>query len=92
MKWQGANLRELSGEEFSAYGVSQADGGVALSSVVPGSPAAKAGFRDGDLIQAVNGRQVANIQQFRRVIGRSKGTVTLTVVRNQAAIEVKVTL
>jgi hypothetical protein len=92
MNWLGATLSNLSGEEFSAYGVSKADGGVALSGVSKGSPAAKAGLLDGDLIQAANGRKTVNTKQFNRVIAEAKGSVKLKVVRNQQEIELKVSL
>ncbi|VGO19712.1 PDZ domain-containing protein [Pontiella sulfatireligans] len=92
MTWLGVTLTELSGEAFSAYGVSKIDGGVALSGVTKGSPAAKAGLLDGDLIQAVNGRNTPNATQFNKVIRRVKGTVTLKVVRNQQEIDLKVSL
>jgi hypothetical protein len=92
MTWLGATLTELSGEAFSAYGVSKIDGGVALSDVTKNSPAAKAGLLDGDLIQAVNGRNTPNVTQFNKVIRKVKGSVTLKVVRNQQEIEVKVSL
>ena len=92
MQWLGATLNELSGEEFSAYGVSRQDGGVAFSGVVPGSAAAKAGFQDGDLVQAVDGRKTVNIRQFNRVIRGATGTVKFSVVRNQQLTEVEVSL
>lgn len=91
MQWLGATLSDLSGQDFSAYGVSQADGGVAFSGVVPGSPAAIAGFLNGDLIQAVNGGKTVNTNQFKKLITDAKGTLLLKVVRNQQVIELKVT-
>jgi S1-C subfamily serine protease len=92
MTWMGVTLTELTGEAFSAYGVSKIDGGVALSDVTKDSPAAKAGLLEGDLIQAVNGRNTPNMTQFNKVIRKANGTVTLKVVRNQQETEVKVTL
>ncbi|TWU44224.1 serine endoprotease [Novipirellula aureliae] len=90
--WLGASLRDLSGEEFSAYGVSKEEGGVALSEVRPRSAAAKAGLLDGDLIQGVNDRKITNLRQFNRLVNAASGTVVLKVVRNQQEIEVKVAL
>lgn len=88
--WLGATLSNLSGEEFSAYGVSKDEGGVAVLSVVKRSEATTAGLLKGDLIQGVNGRATANIGQFIRAVRRANGTLTLKVVRNQKEIEVKV--
>ncbi|MEI6892644.1 MAG: hypothetical protein V5783_10785 [Pontiella sp.] len=92
MTWLGAMLSDLSGEEFSAYGVSKADGGVVFSGVGKGTVAANVGFKDGDLIRAMDGRKTPNIKQFNRTVRRAKGTSTLKVVRNQQEIEVKVSL
>ena len=92
MQWLGATLTELSGVEFSAYGVSQEDGGVALSDIDPLLQAAKVGLQNGDLIQAVNDRKTANIKQFNRIIAKAKGTILLKVVRNQQVLELEIAL
>ena len=92
MQWLGASLSDLTGQDFSAYGVNKADGGVALSGVAPGSPAAQAGFLNGDLIQAVNDGKTENTTQFKKLIADATGTLLLKVVRNQQVIELKVTL
>lgn len=42
--------------------------GVYLSGVVPGSPAAKAGFREGDLIFSINGRPVNSCVALRKLV------------------------
>ncbi|MEW4561808.1 PDZ domain-containing protein [Bremerella sp. JC770] len=89
MTWQGASLSDLSGEQFSAYGVSQEEGGVAIVRVEAGSNAAKAGLKKGDLIQAVDGRSIQNIREFRRVTRRSAGTQALKIIRNQQEVELK---
>ncbi|MDP4879471.1 MAG: right-handed parallel beta-helix repeat-containing protein, partial [Opitutales bacterium] len=67
-KWLGVTLSALTGEEFSAYGVSQEDGGVAISGIKPGSAASKAGFEEGDLIQGIDGRKIVTLKHFNRVI------------------------
>jgi hypothetical protein len=92
MKWQGVSLSALTGEEFSAYGVSKEDGGVALSGVSSATAAAKLGFREGDLIQGINGRKIVTLRHFQRVIRRAKGMVTFQVVRDQQVIELKANL
>lgn len=92
VKWQGVSLSALTGEQFSAYGVSQEDGGVALSEVKPASAAAKLGFREGDLIQGINGRKIVTMKHFQRVIRRTKGAVTFHLVRDQQVMELKANL
>ncbi|QDT08268.1 hypothetical protein K239x_02050 [Planctomycetes bacterium K23_9] len=90
MTWLGATLSDLSGEEFSAFGVSKDEGGVAVMKVMKRSEAATAGLQKGDLIQGVNGHATVDVKQFNRVVRRADGTLKLKVVRNQQEIEVKV--
>ena len=50
------------------------DSGVILSDVIPGGPAAKAGLRTGDLVQALDGKPMENGRQFRiNVYARGAG-------------------
>ena len=91
-KWMGATLVELTGEEFSAFGVAKEEGGVAVTDLSVISPAAKAGLKEGDLIQAVGGRKTVDVKQFKKVIAGASGEVKLKVVRDQQIIEVKAKL
>jgi len=78
--WMGATVAALSGEEFSAFGVSKDAGGVHLVAVPPGSGAAKAGFKERDLIQRVNGTAVASIADLSdKTKDRSKALVIMFV-------------
>lgn len=98
--WLGAVVRDLEGDEFSAYGVSKADGGVVLADVAPNSLAAKAGLKKDDLIQAVGGESVATTKRLlnlvvdsarnRRVTNSGESHDVLKVVRDQKTIQVTV--
>ena len=89
--WLGATLKDLSGESFSAYGVSREAGGIALDRVPKGSAAARAGLQIGDLIQGVNGKPVSNTSQlFKALSGIESGSLNLNVVRNQQVVELVV--
>jgi S1-C subfamily serine protease len=59
-------------------------GGAEVTQVQPGSPAATAGLRAGDLVTAINGKKMASTQQFIETVdGYSPGqTITLTVKRD----------
>ncbi len=89
--WMGAKLTDLKGTDFSAYGVSKEEGGVALMNVPPNSTAAKAGLLTGDLIQGVNGQSVSEIRQLSQTLKRlNTAKLTLKVVRNQKLTELEV--
>ena len=69
---------------------------VVISSVVEGSPAAKAGLKEGDLITAVDGETVTDPETFVEIISdHDQGDeITLTIYRNgeTEAVEIDVTL
>lgn len=102
MVWLGATLRDLKGDEFSAFGVSKEAGGVAVAQVPKATVADKAGLQKGDLIQSINEKKVANTADlFPMVVdfaihpnaknpeGRNSGQTefTLNVIRNQKPIQ-----
>lgn len=90
--WLGATLKDLKGEEFSAFGVSKEAGGVALTDVPTASAADEAGLQIGDLIQGVNQTAVSNAEQlFRRLADIKSEALKLKVVRNQKTVELSAT-
>lgn len=68
--------------------------GVVVVSVVPMSPAAKAGFEKGDVIISVNGVKVTDVTHFRYLLHKNEIGDTITIVYNRKGIEktVNVTL
>ncbi len=84
--WQGASVKHLSGEAFSAFGVSKEQGGVHLIDVPVGSFAAGAGLKTGDLVQSINGTSTKTTTELQTAGDRAKGkTLTINYVRRQAA-------
>lgn len=84
MVWLGATVKDLEGEEYSAFGVAKGERGVALLDVPVGSAAAAAGLRKGDLLQALNGKRISGPEDMFAVLGRVGDTpVVADIVRDQ---------
>jgi serine protease Do/serine protease DegQ len=64
----GAEMQNLDPALADAFGLDDAQGAV-LVSIVPGSPAEKAGLKAGDVVTAVNGRAVRDAPDLRNQIG-----------------------
>ena len=90
LTWMGADISGLTGMEFSAYGVSKEDGGIALKSVPKDSQAAKVGLKEGDLILTVNKQKVTTSAQFLKVVEGQSVPLKLKVVREQQEISLKI--
>jgi len=75
--FDGATLRPAAGE-----GV----GGVIVESIVPGSPAARAGLQPEDVIVSVNRMPVASPGDLRRWAEAGRGTLALEIVRGGSAL------
>ena len=82
----GISGDELTSQLASYFGVKQGKG-VLVSEVVMGSPAAKAGLKAGDIIVAVDGKDVATVGELRKALeiksGEDKRKLNLTVVRDR---------
>src|SRR6202161_230940 len=91
--YMGILPQELTPEMAKAFGVPNTHG-VAIANVVGDSPAAKAGLKVGDVITAVNGSPVDDVNAFRlQVAGFAPGTnVHLKVERNGQTLDLPVTL
>ena len=91
--YMGILPQELTPEMAKAFGVPNTHG-VAIANVVGDSPAAKAGLKVGDVITAVNGTPVDDVNSFRlQVAGFAPGTtVHLKVDRNGQTLDLPVTL
>jgi serine protease Do len=68
--------------------------GGSQASIIPGSPAAKAGLKEGDIITKVDSTAIDQNDSLTSVLGRYSvgATVTLTVIRNGKTIVIKATL
>lgn len=77
--WIGVQIQPVSKEIADSLGMKKAEGAM-VDEPLPGSPAAKAGIKSGDVITAVNGRAIRDSNDLARKIGAmAPGTsVTLT--------------
>jgi hypothetical protein len=90
--WQGAQLKNLTGEDYSAVGVARDATGAWLVEVPPNSGAARLGLRSLDLVQSVTGQPVRNTGEFLRAMAavRPEQPQHLEVVRQQKTVTVTI--
>ena len=84
--WLGVRIRDLSEQEMdeiaARHGIREGFG-VVIVDVMEGTPAAKAGMHNGDIVVALNGRPVTETRMLQRLIGAAspEQDVRLTVLR-----------
>ncbi|HEY6944205.1 MAG TPA: PDZ domain-containing protein [Candidatus Acidoferrum sp.] len=91
--WLGVELREVTSETAKELKL-PAERGVVLSSIVPDSPAAKAGLKENDVVTDINGQRIEGVAQFRRIIREIPAgrTAQITVWRDGRTQTLSVTL
>jgi len=88
--WQGAKVKALEGDEFSAFGVSKEEGGIRLIDVPAGTAAASAGLKTGDLVQTINGKATRQVDALWIVVNTAAGKpVEVGYVRGQRKMLLK---
>ena len=90
----GVRTEEVTRENLSRYGMSGEPRGVGVREVVKGSPAERAGLRQGDVILRFDGEQVSSVRKLTRLIEESapEHAARLTVLRGGAEQELSATL
>ena len=91
--WLGVELHEVTSETAKELKL-PAERGVVLSSIVPDSPAAKAGLKENDVVTEINGQRIEGAAQFRRMIREIPAgrTAQITVWRDGRAQTISVNL
>ena len=83
----GISADDLTPQLAEYFGVKQGEG-VLVREVIAGSAAARAGLKAGDVIVAVDGKEVASVMKLRRALSSNqdeKRKVALTIVRDRRA-------
>jgi serine protease Do len=82
--WLGIGIRAVRDNSVAGEPVKGVEDGVIVEQIVAGGPASKSDLEQGDIITAVDGRQVATTQQLRGEIRGKKSSqfVTLDVYRS----------
>ena len=83
--WLGVQIQDFTPELASSVGMKDQKGAM-VASVVDGSPAARAGFEQGDVVIALNGTEVTDSKVLTRQVAsiHAGDKATFTVVRNGA--------
>nr|WP_255696923.1 Do family serine endopeptidase [Sandaracinobacteroides sayramensis] len=91
--WIGAEGEALTGDTAGRAGLDRPSG-MLVTGVSPGSPAALAGLRPGDIVYAIDGKEVLDPSSLRYQIATQPvgESVTLTVVRGGSATNLKLDL
>lgn len=88
--WLGAVLKEVKGEELSAYGAKFSQASMALDRVPAESEAYKLGLRSGDLLLSFGGKEIFTAASFKQLLEEYAGkSGELLVMRNQKEMVVK---
>jgi membrane-associated protease RseP (regulator of RpoE activity) len=85
----GVNVQELTPDLAAYFGVKD---GLLVNSVQADTPAAKAGFKAGDVIGTVNGKAVTTPNELVRELADKDGDVTIGVTRDKKPLSLKATL
>ena len=90
--WLGLDLQDVDGRTAMALGLRDA-GGVLVTAVFPGSPAAKAGIVPGDIVESINASPVRDRRDYLDILRNqtSGSALRLQVLRDGGPIKVEAT-
>jgi serine protease Do len=79
----GLSLAPLDSALRQKLGAPATLNGVVVTGVKPGTPGARAGLREGDVLVQMDGKALANPADVGRIFGQSKDSVAILVWRDQ---------
>lgn len=77
-----SHFRETFDYSYTGLGMYWSDGEITVQDIMPGSPAEEAGFKQGDLVMAVNNNFSRNIQTYKTLLQASGQKCRVLVMRN----------
>src|SRR6202020_2021113 len=88
--WLGVEIQSVTPEIASSMGLKDAKGAI-VATVVSGGPAAKAGFEQGDVVTAIDGKAVADNRDLTRKVATlaAGATSTFSINRQGKPIELR---
>jgi serine protease Do len=91
--WLGVQIQEVTPAIAASLGL-HGDNGALVAVVTPGSPSARAGLKQGDVITSFNGTEVKQLRDLPRLVAATAPgtTVSLTVWRNGQSTELHTAL
>ncbi|MEO8574057.1 MAG: PDZ domain-containing protein [Pyrinomonadaceae bacterium] len=89
----GIQTEEITKDNFAKYGLGEVRG-VAIEKVIEGSPAEKAGLRNGDVIVRFNNEEITSVRKLSRLLGEvaPDHQAKLTVIRTGGEREITATV
>jgi len=91
--YMGVTIQPVTEELAQSFGLKHTRGAL-INDIIKGSPADKAGIRQGDVITALNGDEVKDPSHLQRLVGEAGigKAVKVTVFRDGKAVELNLTL
>jgi serine protease Do len=84
---EGLGVAELTPEMRRNFSIGDdVSKGVVITNVTPGTPAARAGLRPGDVLLEVNRKPVTNVRELADAYGKAKGSVLLLINRRGSTV------
>jgi serine protease Do len=92
--WLGVRIENVTEEIAESLGLPKDTKGAIVVSIVAGSPAEKAGFRESDIVIAVNGEKVESNRDMTKKVATlaENSTATFTVLRDGKTITLRATV
>jgi serine protease Do/serine protease DegQ len=91
--WLGVSIQPLTPELAESFGLEKVTGAL-INQVLPGSPAQKAGLKQGDVLLRFDGREIAGVRQLQLVVANTPPgkTVPVEVLRDGKHVTLSVSV